>query len=505
MDNDVEIKFNTRKKDLVTSTYKIIILNSEFKKIVERSSKDVQKETVFHASVDDIKYFEKGVNDNEGGEIQLLSRNSRLYKKIIRQNTPLLTWNAKCKKCEVTYKFTIPELPGDKDIYVNVAVQRFKFHEHEEIDEKNKQIRGQEIGEIAKQIKNDGGSAHNFYINELGRGRKAPSEQTLRKIMSEDRNKFLPTTNWIQNLFYIEETYTKTVKATHINGYIRSIVVKPQFAMCLYLQKQLECINKITPNKRIGFADATGGLCRLLKKECPKYNRMLNYFFLMKDIDYIQNEKHTVLLADMASTEHDTYRIGDFFRLFKRDYEKIYRNDPLYFRLIISDYSWAIIHGIIQGLNMETIEDYMIRVYDLSTSKIQINDVKKTWLCSCVAHTMNRFANSIKSNKKIAKKLRSLICFSFALLLNCLNLESMLSIYRAICYVFLSPTENPIYIKCIEAIEKLIRERPKEKEIIQNICDVIFRNNENNDTDIEDTELGSNDKVNNIIDADEDE
>jgi hypothetical protein len=113
----------------------------------------------------------------------------------------------------------------------------------------------------------------------------------------------------VQNLFYIEETYKKTVKAKHLNENMRIIVVKPQFSMCLYQQKQLECVRKVKPNKRIGFADATGGLCRILKKECTLYNRMLNYFLFLKDIDYIGDEKHTVLIADMASTEHDTYRI----------------------------------------------------------------------------------------------------------------------------------------------------------------------------------------------------
>ena len=72
------------------------------------------------------------------------------------------------------------------------------------------------------------------------------------------------------------------------------------------------------------FADATGGLCRILKKECT-YARMLNYLLLMKSLEYINDEYHNAIIADMASTEHDIYRIGDFFRLLKRDYEKIYK------------------------------------------------------------------------------------------------------------------------------------------------------------------------------------
>ena len=96
--------------------------------------------------------------------------------------------------------------------------------------------------------------------------------------------------------------------------------------MCLFQQNQLECIKNVKPKCRKGFANATGGLCRILKKE-GDYSSMLNYFVLIKDLQYIDDEKHSAIVADMASTEHDTYRFGDFFRLLKRDYEILYKKD----------------------------------------------------------------------------------------------------------------------------------------------------------------------------------
>ena len=225
----------------------------------------MKNEGIFHACPDDLKYFEKCIQDTEDSEIKLLSRNSRIYKTAIRSNTPALTWNAKCKynkQCNSTYKLTIPSFPSDKENYVKVIVQRFFHHHHEGKKDQVDQIRGNDRGRFAQEIINDGSSAHNYYINELGRGKKAASEQTLRKILSENKNKNLTTTNWITNLLFIEQIFANKCKG----GYIRSFKLKHQFSMCLFQQNQLECIKNVKPKCRKGFADATGGLCRILKK-----------------------------------------------------------------------------------------------------------------------------------------------------------------------------------------------------------------------------------------------
>ena len=149
----------------------------------------------------------------------------------------------------------------------------------------------------------------------------------------------------------------------------------------------------------------------------------------------------------------------------------------------------------------------MARFHDLSLGLIKTDDSKKSWLCSCVAHTINRFANSVKINKEIPKRLKSFICFSFGLLLNSLDLESMLPIYQMICYVFLSSNINRYNISALEAIEELINTRPHEKETIQKICNELFERNDD-DVDSESRVNENKDDENNeeddIIDVNKD-
>ena len=63
-DDELKFNFNTRKKQLVTNTSEVIILRGDFKKIVNRATKDLKNDNIFHACPDDLKYFEKCINDN---------------------------------------------------------------------------------------------------------------------------------------------------------------------------------------------------------------------------------------------------------------------------------------------------------------------------------------------------------------------------------------------------------------------------------------------------------
>ena len=68
----------------MTNTSEVIILRGDFKKIVNRASKDLKNDNIFHACPDDLKYFEKCINDTKNSEVKLLSRNCRIYKTVCR-------------------------------------------------------------------------------------------------------------------------------------------------------------------------------------------------------------------------------------------------------------------------------------------------------------------------------------------------------------------------------------------------------------------------------------
>jgi hypothetical protein len=69
-----------------------------------------------------------------------------------------------------------------------------------------------------------------------------------------------------------------------------------------------------------------------------------------------------------------------------RRYDKLLR-----FRLVVTDYSWALMHIVINGLNSETMVEYSHRVFQLANGELSIKSIEKSWIASCSSHAMKRF------------------------------------------------------------------------------------------------------------------
>ncbi len=98
----------------------------------------------------------------------------------------------------------------------------------------------------------------------------------------------------------------------------------------------------------------------------------------------------------MHTSRQDTYQIKDFCSLFKADYEKRFQNNKLAFRLIVSDYSWAAIHALIQTFNTESVVNYSDRVFNYCINNLDFNLSELSWYISCAAHTMHRYSRGVK-------------------------------------------------------------------------------------------------------------
>ena len=64
----------------------------------------------------------------------------------------------------------------------------------------------------------------------------------------------------------------------------------------------------------------------------------------------------------MISSSHGTNLISSIIRKVKEVYESKY-NEPLAYRLICTDYSWAAMHAIIETLNNENIITFSSKVF----------------------------------------------------------------------------------------------------------------------------------------------
>jgi hypothetical protein len=202
----------------------------------------------------------------------------------------------------------------------------------------------------------------------------------------------------------------------------------------MYCEQQIRSLHTIPPQHRICQTDATGGLVHIPQK-FRKFNQILNYFMIVKNIAKIKAPALPV--CEKVSSSHNTVAIEEMFDKFIFDYKCVYPNEKLIFRLFISDFSWAIMHAALRAFNGEDMESYSTRVFELAQEKSSIDHPTKLWLSSCTSHTMGRFTRSLK--KKVTfvdKEQREFAICCFTLLIDCLELASATSIFKLMVYAF---------------------------------------------------------------------
>jgi hypothetical protein len=444
---------------------------------------DPKNKNILHLDNKGMKILEKGVQKHENLEIKLQARQNRVYLIQSKKNTPYLTWNADCKNCKVKYKFYIKQNPKTNDclpVYINIQCWRNSEHNHQAIIEK-KQLRGEDREKIVDDILIAGGSAYDYYTKQIAIDENPPSINVLHKALSQRKNKNVISTNWIFNILHSSIAYEKSLKGEKLHGYIQQLSIFKEFNMILHSETQLLCLKNIPYQHRVIHIDATGQLVRIPRHDAS-YKRLLNYFILLKDLREIKNCKigtktKSALISEMVSSEHDSYRITDFLNHLKRDYERVF-SDNLSFRLVVSDFCWATMHSVVKSFNTQTLLEYATCVYELSINNFPEAFNKITWLCSCGSHTMKRFTGSV-SKVILDNQLRIICCFSFTLLLNCTDLESMKQYFQLLCNIFLSTHKTNFFNECFQNLENAIELRPTDKLEIIKLCNNVNKINVN--------------------------
>ena len=135
--------------------------------------------------------------------------------------------------------------------------------------------------------------------------------------------------------------------------------------------------------------------------------------------------KPAVIVNEVIISRQDTCRIGEMFHLFKHNYLKLF-DTTLSLKLVVLDLSWASIHAALGELNMETIGQYAKRVFQYANfENVEPSEVKRSFLSSCVSHTMHRFTTALKKAVKFFNnEVKTFAVCSFSLLVNCTDFES---------------------------------------------------------------------------------
>lgn len=174
-------------------------------------------------------------------------------------------------------------------------------------------------------------------------------------------------------------------------------------------------------------------------------------------------------MGELCTSQHDVINLTNFFNTLRISYLKYNETYELSFRLIVINFSWALIQSLISGIFCETITDYANRVYELAKGYKTISqfDQTKSWLFCCPSQTIVRFIYSLKKHVLAEKSIKLNLCLYFFLLIKSRSFDNMLNLYEAIILVCLSKTLNNNCVSSYEVLRKSIMDigESEKKEI----------------------------------------
>ncbi len=211
---------------------------------------------------------------------------------------------------------------------------------------------------------------------------------------------------------------------------------------------------------------------RFFTNEEVNFEKILNYFCILKKINRTNDGdeyKKQVLVGELCTSQHDVINLTNFFNTLRISYLKYSETYDLSFRLVVLNYSWALIQSIISGIFCENVTDYASRVYELAKGYKTIAqfDQSKSWLFCCPSQTILRFIYSMKKHVEVDKSIKINLCYYFFLLIKSRSFDNLLNTYEAIILVCLSKTLNNICLSSCEILRKAMTEinESEKKEI----------------------------------------
>ena len=310
-----------------------------------------------------------------------------------------------------------------------------------------------------------------------------PSEEVLRKIVSEFKNKDnLPHNshgmNMISNIYHAAKTAKQCMKGKSLDGYVHELIIHDYFSMTLLMEQQIEALHCVPVEDRILHFDATGGLVKANgKKDGHDYGQILTYALIAQNIKHLTQSKY-LLLSETTTSRHDTQSITKMLLTVQAAYGRRYPNDGKLCYIIVLDLAWASIHAACT-INRESFVDYNRRVWRLAQGDLTAILKDKFFLASCASHTMHRFTRSLKIKKLFKKEFnnedRDFAIHSFSMMMNCVELEAMSKIFHLLCICLDSKYSNNDVEKAREALASLMQNKPNLADEVKARIDEIFK------------------------------
>ena len=206
-------------------------------------------------------------------------------------------------------------------------------------------------------------------------------------------------------------------------GYINCPVVSENELSIILMDQPMVMLYHQTVKNDILFIDATGSVVKQ-----PKYLKKILYYACV--IPY--NLSPPVPVAEFISSNQDQFAIRRFFAMIhEKEYQKYGPSGLTNPRLIVLDFSMALIQAALQEFTNESIHQYLDRTYRILTGGATQYDLQKSILHVCSFHVMRMCRRNAQRYRNREQSESSQVHFAMHLvgrIIQCKSLDEVASI-----------------------------------------------------------------------------
>ena len=136
------------------------------------------------------------MNDIESDTIELQVDKSRIY--FTSKKAPnFITINAHCKMCPVKYTLRVKNM-SDGNVDFEFEIEKTEQHNQVSHESKKVVVKGDKRDDLAKSILLNSGAYHDAQVGQ--NLAKVPSQDIMKKVVSDYMKNEMVSTNWITNI-----------------------------------------------------------------------------------------------------------------------------------------------------------------------------------------------------------------------------------------------------------------------------------------------------------------
>ncbi|CAM4951852.1 unnamed protein product [Rotaria socialis] len=290
------------------------------------------------------------------------------------------------------------------------------------------------------------------------------SRSVLRKISSEANSKLRRDDDLDKSLRELKiEQAKKVFPGEVIPGYLQEISTDPLRLIC-FTAGGIGAYHHFGSTMPLSW-DATGGII---------VNRNKRIFYYELTMTNLSKGGSSLPISVMLSASHGTMDIVHWMNCFIEKYKQVYGFSNPFPKppVIHSDRASAFLLAGIQIFNQdETMDRYIERCWRILQRTATKRDLEITIAHACLGHFMKNARKN--ASKDLGKKQIPFDMWLMALLVNCNTLDEMITIWRNICIVLMSPSQNDQFKMSLSVLSKLADEMngdPEKKNfVLQNV------------------------------------